>query len=416
MRPGKASGVITAEKIRSERDGEEVTLSAAIRSDVDLPERMWFSVPAEFEDDVAVDGDPFLPVVAVVGMAHRMPIEMPEVSTELLDGCTRIAEIFDAWSTALGDGLRTAPISAPTRRRARSGRAAGAFFSGGVDSTYTLLRNHDRYPPGDPRRIKCLILGHGLDVSLDDPSLFDRVLATVREFADAHDVEAIPVRTNVRAFTGGIDWGRYAHGPCLAAVGHVLSPLLHTIYVASSYWFTTLKPWGSHPDIDPRWSSERLEFIHHGLEATRADKIERIASSDVAQRTLRVCWRNRDNAFNCGRCEKCLRTMFALSCCGALPKASTFPPRLDPELIAGLRLKPAEVPFWEDNLRLAARSDADPTLVESARRAVDRSRLQQMQAGAVEHPLLTRLRRWDERHFKSTLRRLIHAIRLRARQ
>ena len=407
--------MVTTETIRSERDGTEVVVSAAIRSGVNLPERMWFAVPAAFERDVAVDGDPFLPVVTLVGMAHRLPIEMADVSSELLDGCTRIAEIFEAWSIALGDELRAVPIRTPAQPRYRSGRASGAFFSGGVDSTYTLLRNHDRYPPGDPRRIRYLLLGHGLDVSLDDQALFDRVLATVRDFADAHGVEVIPVRTNVRAFTAGIDWGRYAHGPCLAAVGHVLSPLLHTVYVASSYWFTTLKPWGSHPDIDVRWSSERLEFIHHGLEATRADKIRRIASSDAALRTLRVCWRNRDNAFNCGRCEKCVRTMFALTCCGVLPKAATFP-RLDPATIAGLRLKPAEVPFWEDNLRLAARSDADPALIESARCAVERSRLQNMQAGAGEHPVLTRLKRLDERHLRSVVRRAVHAIRRSARE
>ena len=413
--------MVTAEKITSERDRSEVIVSAAIRSSVDLPERVWFALPARFDAEVAVDGDPFLPLLALVGMKHGAPVEMPEVSTELLDGCTRIMEIYDAWSAALGDDLRRMPIAAPTQPRPRTGRAAGAFFSGGVDSTYTLLRNHDRYPPGDARRIKYLLLGHGLDVSLDDEALFSRVLATARDFADAHGVDLIPVRTNVRALTAGIDWGRYAHGPCLAAIGHVLSPLLHTVYIASSYWFTTLKPWGSHPDIDGRWSSERLEFVHHGLDATRAEKIRRIANSEVALRTLRVCWRNRDNEFNCGRCEKCVRTMFALSCCGVLPAASAFPPRLDPELVSGLRLKPSEVPFWEDNLRLAAGVAADRTLVDSARRAVERSRLQQTDAGGLQSPLAkvldhlglppARLKRWDERHLKSSVTRAVRAIR-----
>jgi hypothetical protein len=358
-------------------------------------------------------------------MGHGAPIGMPEVSTELLGGCTRIMEIYDAWSTALGDDLRQVPIAAPTRPRLRTGRAAGAFFSGGVDSTYTLLRNHDRYPPGDARRIKYLLLGHGLDVSLDDHALFTRVLATARDFADAHGVDLIPVRTNVRAFTAGIDWGRYAHGPCLAAIGHVLSPLLHTVSIASSYWFRTLKPWGSHPDIDGRWSSERLEFLHHGIEATRSAKIQRIANSEVALRTLRVCWRNHDSEFNCGRCEKCVRTMFALSCCGVLPVASAFPPRLDPELISRLRLKPSEVPFWEDNLRLAAGLAADPTLVDAARRAVERSRLQQAEAGSIQSPLVrlmdrlglppARLKRWDERLLKSSVTRAVRVIRRRTR-
>jgi hypothetical protein len=417
--------LVTAERIISERDRSEVVVSAMIRSHNDVPERMWFDLPAGFEGDVAVDGDPFLPVLALLGMRYHAGIEMPEVSTELRDGCTRIMEIYDAWSTALGDTLRRVPIAAPTRPRPRTGRAAGAFFSGGVDSTYTLLRNHDRYPPGEARRIKYLLLGHGLDVSLDDNALFIRVLATARSFANAHDVDLIPVRTNVRAFTAGIDWGRYAHGPCLAAIGHVLSPVLHTLYIASSYWFTTLKPWGSHPDIDGRWSSERLEFVHHGIEATRADKIRRIANSDVALRTLRVCWRNPDNEFNCGRCEKCVRTMFALRCCGVLDRASAFPPRLDPELISGLRLKPSEVPFWEDNLRLAAGSAVDPTLVDSARRAVERSQLQQFESGRIASPHASvwdrfgltsaRLKRWDQEHLSSRVTRAVRAIRRRAR-
>ena len=93
--PEKGGLLVTAERITSERDRSEVVVSAAIRSSVDLPERMWFAVPARFDGDVAVDGDPFLPVLAIVGMGHHVPIEMPEVSTELLDGCTRIMEIYD---------------------------------------------------------------------------------------------------------------------------------------------------------------------------------------------------------------------------------------------------------------------------------------------------------------------------------
>ena len=268
------------------------------------------------------------------------------------------------------------------------------------------------------------MLGHGLDVALDNDDLFDRVRATAQEFAETHDVELIPVRTNVRAFTGELDWGRYVHGACLAAVGHVLSPLLHTLYVASSCWFTTLKPWASHPDVDSRWSSERIEFLHHGLESTRSDKVRRIAASDAALRTLRVCWRNTNNAFNCGRCEKCLRTMFALSCCGVLERASRFPSRLDAQFILQLRLKPSELPFWEDNLRLAGEPAADPRLVEAARWTIEGHRWRRSGIGQVEAAVrgafsrigLTpvRLKRWDERHFKSAVTHAMRALKHKA--
>lgn len=107
--------MVTAERITSERERSEVVVSAVIRSRNDVPERMWFDLPAGFAGDAAVDGDPFLPVLALLGMRHHAGIEMPEVSTELRDGCTRIMEIYDAWSTELGDTLRRVPIAAPTR-------------------------------------------------------------------------------------------------------------------------------------------------------------------------------------------------------------------------------------------------------------------------------------------------------------
>jgi hypothetical protein len=415
--------LITVDNINTEIGGSGVVVAASIRASVPLPDRLWFEVPAAVSGDVAVDADPFLPILMLLGMAHHLPVEVPEASTELLDGCRRIMEIFERWSAEHGDDLRRIPIRARGRERERRGRAAGSFFSGGVDSVYTVLRNHDRYPPGDPRRIKYLILGHGLDVPLENHDLFSRVLATAHDFAQAHDVEVLPVRTNARTLTRGLSWGYYAHGPCLAALGHLLSPLLHTVYVASSYWFETLKPWASHPDIDLRWSSERIEFVHHGLEATRAEKIRRIAASDSALQTLRVCWRNPENAFNCGRCEKCIRTMFALSCCGALERASRFPSRLDPALIAQLVLKPSELPFWDDNLRLGDEGAADPALVETLRRTMDGQRFRHTAVGHVDAALRSALSRlglnterfkaWDDRHLGSSMTNAIRAVRHR---
>ena len=73
--------------------------------------------------------DPFLPVLMIVGMAHHLAVEVPEVSKDLLHGCRRIMEIYEAWSTGLGDHLRAIPIRASTSPRRRTGRVAGALFS-----------------------------------------------------------------------------------------------------------------------------------------------------------------------------------------------------------------------------------------------------------------------------------------------
>jgi hypothetical protein len=99
-------------------------------------------------------------------------------------------------------------------------------------------------------------------------------------------------------------------------VGHCL--------IASSYAYAQLHPWGSHPLLDPLWSTEAVEFTHDGCEAMRSEKVKAIARSGLALSTLRVCWANEQGEYNCGRCEKCLRTMLALHVAGVLERCTTF--------------------------------------------------------------------------------------------
>ena len=97
-------------------------------------------------------------------------------------------------------------------------------------------------------------------------------------------------------------------------------------------------------------------MAQHGVETTRVDKVAHLAGSEVAMRRLRVCWENRDGTYNCGRCEKCRRTMVNLAVAGALGRCATLPSRLD------LRMLSRAVPtdrntrwFMEENLRAAER-------------------------------------------------------------
>jgi hypothetical protein len=55
-------------------------------------------------------------------------------------------------------------------------------------------------------------------------------------------------------------------------------------------------------------------MVHHGRGALRWQKLERLAQEPGALGILRVCWQ--DKGFNCGRCEKCLRTMVLLRILG----------------------------------------------------------------------------------------------------
>jgi hypothetical protein len=87
--------------------------------------------------------------------------------------------------------------------------------------------------------------------------------------------------------------------------------------------------YGSGPLITPFWSTERLKYIQHGGGASRQDKINDITDFPTAMEHLRVCWENPGNVYNCGKCEKCLRTMVGLLISGGLNRCQTLP-----ELIA----------------------------------------------------------------------------------
>jgi len=85
---------------------------------------------------------------------------------------------------------------------------------------------------------------------------------------------------------------------------------------------------GTGAVVDHNFSSHDMRIIHDGIELTRQDKIKLIAGWDMALENLRVCNRfqqYREEMFNCGSCEKCLRTMLGLLAVGALQRTDAFP-------------------------------------------------------------------------------------------
>ncbi len=145
-------------------------------------------------------------------------------------------------------------------------------------------------------------------------------------------------------------WARY-HGTVLIAVALGLQAGMHRLYIPSSYPYRDLFPWGSHPLIDPLWSTESTEIVHDGCEATRVQKVvSYISKSQVALDHLRVCWESHRGQYNCGTCEKCLRTKLNLKIAGVLDKASALDHTLRYKDIAKMRI------YGKDSERFARQS------------------------------------------------------------
>ena len=145
-------------------------------------------------------------------------------------------------------------------------------------------------------------------------------------------------------------WGYY-FGAVLAAIGLCLSGSLSTVLIGSGYSYDDLVPQGSHPLLDPLWSTGALRIVHDGAETTRMRKVEVIARETAALRMLRVCGEQPESEMNCGRkvpandgCSSVARP--------ARSKLPTFPHRIDLKHIRRLDLTGFGYgPYWREFLR-----------------------------------------------------------------
>ena len=336
-----------------------------------LPERLYYRFLIPTEAEISPSADPFLPVLLLLGVATSRSLTLDgPVSPALIAQASAVMRTWQSWN----DRYRPVAVSASSRRVTTDRPAAAAcFFSGGVDSFYTMLSIASRYPAGDPRAITHLVLCHGFDIPLADHERFERARRSAEQVASESGHHLVPCVTNARAFTREIDWLRFAFGPCLAGVGLALQPLVGTVYISSGRAYHQLKPEASHTLLDPLWSTESLDVIHAGAEALRGDKTAAIAHSPLVRRHLRVCWQNTSDV-NCCRCEKCMRTMLELELQGVLAESPTFGESLTPGAISAIRVEPFAVHYYEYWLQRARSSDVDHALVLAVEELLARER------------------------------------------
>ena len=78
------------------------------------------------------------------------------------------------------------------------------------------------------------------------------------------------------------------------------------------------------------------------------DKLRVIIQYPEAFSRLRVCWQNTGN-YNCGVCEKCVRTMLALRALG-VDRCAMFSEILTPELVRQQKLDHSSMLLWREFL------------------------------------------------------------------
>jgi len=212
-------------------------------------------------------------------------------------------------------------IKAEFKRRHPSG-GAGVFVSGGIDSMHAL---HDLSMLHSAQRSDALEAGLFIDYRADSLSEAESVARyeagcrRARFLVEAKGLNFLSVRTNLRNLRlGGRFWTRRYHGAMLAAVAHFASQDLSDFHIASStsIWNFGGKAssyaWGSHPMLDPLYSSHHMRLHHHGMELSKADKIRELVDWPEGLEQMQVCTSKSSQGRNCGRCKKCLKTKLYL--------------------------------------------------------------------------------------------------------
>jgi hypothetical protein len=298
-------------------------------------ENVFFETTAEFGADLEPNPNSFLLACALPAMRYgenRIVIDAP-ICPEIKDGLTNAMKCLINWYS--GD-RQIFSIEAPIQSGVlfpTEPKRAGALFSGGIDALAMVRDNHLNFAPDHPRYIKDGILVYGiLQGESESDSSFQNVINGLSAIAKDADLNLIQVYTNAYAHLRDLDpdfsFWRYEYiGSFLSAIAHAFAPRLAVASIASTYDFANLEPWGSHPILDPLYSNTGLQIRHENAALSRLEKTKLVGEWDVALKHLRVCNEKVSYSkgnYNCGKCEKCVKTMTGLLSLGLLDQVSTF--------------------------------------------------------------------------------------------
>ena len=319
-------------------DGAARAFATVTWEDNDRPPlEIYFETDQPHCEVLAADPNAFLTAAFVPAFYHgerRVAIE-GVICPVLEEGLSGAAQLLGEWYRL--PSTYTRPVIEPTGRHALapvSPPRTGLFLSGGVDSTFTLWNNRRLYPPDHPASFRDAIYAYGVDMAgiqgRDRRGVYEAGSRAMEPVAKEAGLELIRVRTNIKhlddRYEFFVGWSTAA---ILAAIGHAFCGRLSGVSIAATGDTRCLPPWGTHPLLDPLYSSSGLQLRHDGLRWLRIDKVRALLEWETALSNLRVCFnydRLPEGQLNCGVCNKCAHTMLEILAAGGdLAKVASFP-------------------------------------------------------------------------------------------
>lgn len=256
---------------------------------------LFFNMPTNFG---RVDNaDPFVAAALLPAMYKgediHLALDLP-ISQRLLSNLKQLQDIYVQWWPELS--VINIDVEQTTVLQLKNSETA-SFFSGGVDSLYSFYAHQDD--------IDYLLYVEGIDIQLDNTTLSTQVHQANQAFADKHATPLIYVQSNIRYLPHhfGLSWKKYYCGAGLGVTAMLLG--IGTVLIPGSQPIIDVYPDGTTPVTDPLYGNGATK-VYYDSALVRHEKIAYLAKHPDAIELLRVCWM--DNGYNCGVCEKCVRT------------------------------------------------------------------------------------------------------------
>jgi hypothetical protein len=201
----------------------------------------------------------------------------------------------------------TAEEIVPDGSQRQEPASAVAAYSGGVDSTFTIIRHRHRLAGIGTFPLDAVMLVQGFDVGVDDFAGFDRLRARLQPMISELGLQLCVTRTNVKEIKIQ-DWEDSFAALLISCLN--LTSHHHSIALLATDGFdeTYVMPWGGNGISVPLLTSGGMRVVYDAPEVSRTEKVALLSQFASARRALRVCWQGTDAGANCGRCEKCVRT------------------------------------------------------------------------------------------------------------
>lgn len=275
---------------------------------------VWYEADKKYKDYLCYErADGFVVTLLLYAMEHSYDIVCDQcMSSELYYSLTTY--LIPAIAKNVKKYHRIKIKASTTSELLPSAHAVGASVSGGVDSFYTLLKHYNK----DKKEFNVTHLAFfnagasgakGGDLARER---YKERIEWIKGVSDELKLDMVCVDTNINEFL--LQPHEPTHTFRTLAIPLMMQKLFSKYYFASGFEYDQFEfaeaAIARYDMLNVQnLSTPNLKFYLSGAEASRNKKLEYISNHPITYDKLNVCVAE---AHNCGKCDKCIRTMLEL--------------------------------------------------------------------------------------------------------